>query len=103
MAPHVVGFTGLDNQGLTGIEQSFDEVLRGSAQPLTLSIDLRVQHLLARELAGAMQEFSAIGAAGVVMDARTGELPAMEDRRGVVLGKSGAVRVGFGGRRTITK
>ncbi|HEY9548886.1 MAG TPA: penicillin-binding protein 2, partial [Kiloniellaceae bacterium] len=77
LAPHVVGFTGLDNQGLTGIEQSFDEVLRGSAQPLTLSIDLRVQHLLARELAGAMQEFSAIGAAGVVMDARTGELLAM--------------------------
>jgi len=77
LTPHVVGFTDVDNRGLAGIEQSFDEVLRGSAEPLPLSIDLRVQHLLAGELAGAMQEFSAIGAAGVVMDARTGELLAM--------------------------
>ena len=77
LTPHAVGFTGVDNQGLAGIEQSFDEVLRGSAQPLALSLDLRVQHLLASELAGAMQEFSAVGAAGAVMDARTGELLAM--------------------------
>src|SRR3546814_4714017 len=46
LTPHVVGFTGVDNEGLAGIEQSFDDVLRGSAQPLSLSIDLRVQHLL---------------------------------------------------------
>jgi cell division protein FtsI (penicillin-binding protein 3) len=77
LAPHVVGFAGVDNKGLAGIEQSFDEVLRGSAQPLTLSLDVRVQYLLASELAGAMQEFSAVGAAGVVMDARSGELLAM--------------------------
>jgi cell division protein FtsI (penicillin-binding protein 3) len=77
LTPHVVGFTGVDNQGLAGIEQSFDDVLRASAQPLRLSLDLRIQHLLAEELAGAMQTFSAIGAAGVVMDAKTGELLAM--------------------------
>ncbi len=77
LTPHVVGFTGVDNQGLAGIEQSFDDVLRGSAQPLRLSLDLRVQHLLAQELADAMQTFSAVGAAGVVMDAKTGELLAM--------------------------
>lgn len=77
LAPHVVGFTGVDNEGLAGIEQSFDEVLRGSAQRLALSLDVRVQHQLATELAAAMQEFSAIGAAGIVMDARSGELLAM--------------------------
>jgi cell division protein FtsI (penicillin-binding protein 3) len=77
LTPHVVGFTGVDNQGLAGIEQSFDDVLRGSAQPLRLSLDLRIQHLLAQELAQSMQTFSAIGAAGVVMDAKTGELLAM--------------------------
>jgi cell division protein FtsI (penicillin-binding protein 3) len=77
LTPHVVGFTGVDNQGLAGIEQSFDDVLRASAQPLRLSVDLRIQHLLAEELAGAMRTFSAIGAAGVVMDAKTGELLAM--------------------------
>ncbi len=77
LLPHVVGFTDVDNQGLAGIEQSFDDVLRSSARPLRLSIDLRVQHVLAQELAGAMAEFRAIGAAGVVMDARTGEVLAM--------------------------
>ncbi len=77
LLPHVVGFTDVDNQGLAGIEQSFDDVLRASAKPLQLSIDLRVQHVLAEELANAMTEFRAIGAAGVVMDARTGEVLAM--------------------------
>jgi cell division protein FtsI (penicillin-binding protein 3) len=77
LTPHVVGFTGVDNQGLAGIEQSFDDVLRGTAQRLHLSLDLRIQHLLAQELGNAMQTFSAVGAAGVVMDARTGELLAM--------------------------
>ena len=77
LLPHVVGFTDVDNQGLAGIEQSFDDVLRASAKPLQLSIDLRVQHVLADELAGAMAEFRGVGAAGVVMDARTGEVLAM--------------------------
>ncbi len=77
LTPHVVGFSGVDNQGLAGIEQSFDDVLRSSAKPLQLSLDLRVQHILAEELAGAMTEFRAVGAAGVVMDAKTGEVIAM--------------------------
>ncbi|WP_420349756.1 peptidoglycan D,D-transpeptidase FtsI family protein [Pelagibius sp.] len=77
LAPHVVGFTGVDNQGLAGIEQSFDDVLRSSAKPLQLSLDIRIQHILTEELAGAMETFSAIGAAGVVMDARTGEVVAL--------------------------
>jgi len=77
LTPHVVGFTDVDNRGLAGIEQSFDDVLRASAKPLQLSLDLRVQHVLAEELAKSMETFSAIGAAGVVMDARTGEVLAM--------------------------
>lgn len=77
LAPHVVGFTGVDNQGLAGIEQSFDDVLRASAKPLQLSLDIRIQHILTEELAEAMTTFSAIGAAGVVMDARSGEVVAL--------------------------
>ncbi|WP_299396751.1 penicillin-binding protein 2 [Pelagibius sp.] len=77
LAPHVVGFTGVDNQGLAGIEQSFDDVLRASAKPLQLSLDIRIQHILTEELAQAMTTFSAIGAAGVVMDARSGEVVAL--------------------------
>ncbi len=77
LTPHVVGFTDVDNRGLAGIEQSFDDLLRASAKPLQLSLDIRVQHILAEELAAAMETFRAIGAAGVVMDARTGEVVAM--------------------------
>ncbi len=77
LAPHVVGFTGVDNQGLAGIEQSFDDVLRASAKPLQLSLDIRIQHILTEELAEAMTTFSAIGAAGVVMDAQSGEVVAL--------------------------
>ncbi|WP_422365391.1 peptidoglycan D,D-transpeptidase FtsI family protein [Pelagibius sp.] len=77
LTPHVVGFTGVDNQGLAGIEQSFDDVLRASAKPLQLSLDIRIQHILAEELAKSIETFSAIGGAGVVMDANTGEIVAM--------------------------
>ncbi len=77
LTAHSIGFTDVDNQGLAGVERSFDEVLRGQAEPLALSLDLRVQHVLALELAAAMTEFSAIGAAGLVMDAATGEVLAM--------------------------
>ena len=77
LTPHVVGFTGVDNQGLAGIEQSFDDVLRASAKPLQLSLDIRIQHILAEELAKSIETFSAIGGAGVVMDVTTGEIVAM--------------------------
>ena len=77
LTAHSVGFTDVDNVGLAGVERSFDEVLRGTATPLALSLDLRVQHVLTQELAGAMAEFRAIGATGLVLDARSGEIIAM--------------------------
>lgn len=77
LAAHSIGFTDVDNAGLAGIEQSFDDVLRSSTRPLALSLDVRVQHILTEELSAAMSEFRAIGAAGVVLDATTGEIVAM--------------------------
>ncbi len=77
LTAHSIGFTDVDDRGLAGVEQSFDEVLRGSAEPLVLSLDLRVQYVLARELSATMQTFDAIGAAGIVMDVASGEVLAM--------------------------
>ena len=77
LAAHVVGYTDVDNRGLAGMEQAFDEVLRGSTRPLELSLDLRVQHVLTQELAAAMASFRAIGAAGLVLDTASGEIIAM--------------------------
>lgn len=77
LTAHVVGFASLDNQGLAGIEQSFESSLRNSTEPVRLSLDLRVQHILAEELSDAMATFQAIGAAGLVLDVETGEIIAM--------------------------
>ena len=77
LAAHLVGFTNIDNRGIAGLEQSFDDLLRGANNPLQLSIDIRVQHVLNQELQSAMQEFQGVGAAGIVMDAKTGEIVAM--------------------------
>jgi cell division protein FtsI (penicillin-binding protein 3) len=80
LAAHVIGYTDIDGHGVAGMERSFDQYLSDPAtrgQPLTLSIDSRVQQALEAELLGAMTHFSAIGAAGVVLDVRTGEVLAM--------------------------
>jgi len=80
LAAHVVGFTDVDGKGNAGIERAFDERLRDPArrgQPIVLSISSRVQQALEHELNEAMTHFSAIGAAGVIMDIHTGEVFAM--------------------------
>lgn len=74
---HVVGFTDADDRGISGIERSFDDVLRGGREPLTLSIDLRIQHIVRQELATQIQRFEAIGGTGVVLDVNSGETVAM--------------------------
>ncbi|MBY0431844.1 MAG: penicillin-binding protein 2, partial [Rhodospirillales bacterium] len=77
LAAHVVGMTDIDNKGIAGIEKSFDATLHGSRDPLRLAIDLRVQTVLREELTRSMNDFHAIGAIGMVMDVRTGELAGM--------------------------
>ena len=62
------------------MERAFDEQLSDAAtrgEPLTLSISSRIQQALEHELLDAMTEFSAIGAAGIIMDIHTGEVLAM--------------------------
>jgi cell division protein FtsI (penicillin-binding protein 3) len=77
LAAHVVGYSGLDNKGLAGIERSFDPALDSARQPLQLSIDIRLQAILREEMAKTVADFSAIGATGIVMDVRSGEILSM--------------------------
>ncbi|HYV88696.1 MAG TPA: penicillin-binding protein 2, partial [Candidatus Polarisedimenticolia bacterium] len=77
LVSHVVGFTDLDNKGIAGIEDSFDDVLAGGRHPVQLSLDVRIQQILREELTRGISDFSAIGGAGIVLDARTGEILAM--------------------------
>lgn len=77
LASHVVGYTGIDNNGLAGLEQHFDKRLRNDPRPLQLSLDLRLQHILKKEVGAAVEEFRALGAAGMIYDVNTGEVLAM--------------------------
>jgi cell division protein FtsI (penicillin-binding protein 3) len=77
LAAHALGFTSIDNVGLAGIEQSFDESLKTRRDPLALSLDVRVQQVLRHELATQIDKFGAIGGGGIVLDVATGEVIAM--------------------------
>ncbi len=86
-ASHVLGHVNIDNQGIAGMEKYVDSQKRNDITgalpsinplaPVELSIDLRVQYALRDELNKAMEKHRAIGAAGIVMDVRTGEIVAM--------------------------
>lgn len=80
LAAHVLGFAPVDGKGGMGVEAAFDgrltdPELRG--KPLTLSLDSRVQGALESELYQGMTDQRALGAAGIVLDANTGEIVAM--------------------------
>lgn len=80
LAAHVLGFTDIDGHGAAGMERAFDDRLSNPAtrgEPLVLSINSRVQQALEHELLDAKTKFSAIGAAGVILDIHTGEIMAM--------------------------
>ena len=77
LVSHVLGFVDVDEKGIAGVERQFETNLRDRAEPLALSIDMRMQHALCGELAAAQGEFSAKGAAGLVLDVRTSEVMAM--------------------------
>ena len=80
LAAHVIGYTDVDGNGTAGVERAFEDRLSDPAkrgQPLVLSISSRVQQALENELNAAMTQFSAIGAAGVIMDIHSGEVLAM--------------------------
>jgi cell division protein FtsI (penicillin-binding protein 3) len=85
---HLIGRVDIDNQGTAGIEKWLDGQglaalhMAGLAtdrlqNPVQLAVDLRVQHALRDELVAARAKFSAIAAAGLVLNVRTGEIVAM--------------------------
>ncbi|MGN0162320.1 MAG: penicillin-binding transpeptidase domain-containing protein [Candidatus Ornithomonoglobus sp.] len=106
VASHVLGFTGYDSEGLQGIEKKFDEYLSGEngavsqnrtasgadltdqqaeyltaarkGCDVTLTIDETLQHFLETHLEEAVQKNELKeGAAGIIMNPKTGEILAM--------------------------
>ncbi|UNK38956.1 penicillin-binding protein 2 [Shinella sp. H4-D48] len=87
-AAHVVGHVNIDNLGLAGMERYIDQQgyadLRAAGltndtrmEPVRLSIDLRVQHIVRDVVQSAMTKYEAEAAGAVIVDAETGEVLAM--------------------------
>jgi hypothetical protein len=92
-ASHVLGSVNIDNHGIAGMEKYIDSAFlndlqdagfgasasgTGSAlEPVKLSLDLRVQHVVRDELVQSMGRYKAIAAIGIVLDVNTGEVIAM--------------------------
>lgn len=104
LAAQVIGFAGIDNTGLSGLERQYDALLAGrpgqlrlerapggvtiSAAPrevlpttpgadLVLTIDRQIQYTAERALSAAVERYDALGGSAVVLDARTGEILAL--------------------------
>jgi cell division protein FtsI (penicillin-binding protein 3) len=85
LAAHVLGYVDVDSHGLAGIEKYLDgrgaiykaslaEPGENATGPAVLSIDARVQHAVASEIAAAMATFKAEAGAGIVLDVNSGEV-----------------------------
>ncbi len=77
VAAHVVGYTDIDNNGIAGLEKGLNNRLSSAPDSVELSLDIRLQTILHRELKESLREFQAIGAAGLIMDAKNGEILAL--------------------------
>lgn len=105
---HVLGYVGIDNQGLSGLELQYDDYLTGAwgsiqyysdakgnklnkaesyVQPtdgmnIELTINYGIQSSIERELDNAMTKYNADGAWAIAMNPQTGEILGMASRPG---------------------
>ena len=104
LAAQVLGYVGMDDEGLSGIERQYDDKLHGSPgrmlisvdahrkwfgsvekQPepgenVVLTIDQQIQYIAERELATGMQQTHAISGTVIVQNPHTGEILALANQ-----------------------
>jgi stage V sporulation protein D (sporulation-specific penicillin-binding protein) len=107
LAAHLLGFTGIDNQGLTGLERVYDKFLKGTdgyvsfpadargrmmpggseqyiapidGMDMYLTIDSTIQSFIERELDQAMVAYQPDDAIAIAMNPKTGEILGMGSR-----------------------
>tara|TARA_Y100001970_G_C14223759_1_gene854260 strand:+ start:168 stop:1898 length:1731 start_codon:yes stop_codon:yes gene_type:complete len=74
---HILGQTDNDNYGISGVESYFDKELKNLKkiqEPLKLTLDTNLQYLIKKDLEKGIEDFDAIGAAGLLMNVRNGEV-----------------------------
>ena len=105
---HTLGYVGIDNQGLSGLELQYDNYLTGSAGAIQyysdakgkklkkvenyveptngidveLTISYDIQSVMERELDNAMTKYNADGAWSIAMNPKTGEILGLASRPG---------------------
>ncbi|MBU0672409.1 MAG: penicillin-binding protein 2 [Candidatus Margulisbacteria bacterium] len=107
LAAQLMGFVGVDNQGLSGVELAFDEYLRGKegrlvtegdprgrelygalreleqgsdGMDVTLTIDENIQYVAEREIEKQIKQTRSSSGLCLVMDAKTGEILALASK-----------------------
>jgi cell division protein FtsI (penicillin-binding protein 3) len=71
---HIIGQIDDDNNGISGLEKSFDEVLRNSKKPIKLTVDKDVQFLIRKELIKYQEIFKSKGSAAILMNVNNGNI-----------------------------
>ena len=74
---HIIGQIDNDNNGISGIEKSFDEELKEINEPLKLTVDTDIQFLIREELLRFQKIFKAKGSAAILMNVNNGEILSM--------------------------
>ena len=74
---HVLGQIDNDNNGISGLEKTFDYELTTSRNPLKLTLDTDLQYLIREELLRSKNIFNNIGSAAILMDIHTGDVLSM--------------------------
>ena len=74
---HILGQIDTDNNGVSGIEKSFDYELTTSNKPLKLSLDTEIQYLIREELLKFQEIFNSYGSTAILMDVNSGEIISM--------------------------
>ena len=102
LGANFIGYVGMDNDGLAGLESKYDSRIRGregvmiiqtdgkrkaiavreerpptAGDSLELTIDQMLQHIAERELRAGVQEHNAQGGTAIIMDPHTGEILAL--------------------------
>ena len=74
---HIIGQIDNDNNGISGLEKSFDYELRSSKEALKLTVDKELQYLIREELVKAEDIFNNVGSAAILMNIHNGEILSM--------------------------
>ena len=104
IASHIIGYTNIDNEGLSGIELQYNDYMKGRERKihlgkdargqslsngieesiigdnLLLTIDENLQNIVEREIAHAVKMWKAESAVAIMMNPVTGEILAMANR-----------------------